>query len=89
MTRPLPRGAPLPDRGTALTLEVAARLNKPHLVVDLADQSGVGVISNWLRAHGISILNVAGPRESTRPGIYTHARLFLLTLFSENPVPAP
>jgi hypothetical protein len=27
----------------------------------------------WLRAHKITILNVAGPRESESPGIYDAA----------------
>ena len=32
-------------------------------------EMAAGVLA-WLRAHDIKTLNVAGPRESKRPGIY-------------------
>jgi hypothetical protein len=32
----------------------------------------------WLQSEGISILNVAGPRESTNPGIQAAAKAWLL-----------
>jgi len=33
--------------------------------------------AEWINAQGIAVLNVAGPRESKRPGIYRLALHFL------------
>lgn len=61
------------DGGTLTTQAFAQRMGKPYLVV----QVGVGVTAEaaanvlaWLREHAIKILNIAGPRESKRLGIY-------------------
>jgi hypothetical protein len=48
-------------------------LGKPNCVVQL--DHGVTVdaafsILGWLRKHSVKTLNVAGPRESKRPGIH-------------------
>ncbi|MBL0353825.1 MAG: hypothetical protein IPP03_14645 [Dechloromonas sp.] len=37
----------------------------------------VGRVRDWLRDHHIGILNVAGPRECKRPGIYRATLAFL------------
>src|ERR687890_540593 len=63
-----------PMGGTALTIAVARRLNKPVVTCDLAEPWDVGIINQWIAAHGIRVLNVAGPRESSHPGIYNAAR---------------
>lgn len=64
--------------GTLFTLETAARLGKPHLVVDLAARTpddAARAVWAWLAGlpHPVR-LNVAGPRASDTPGIYTRAR---------------
>jgi len=56
--------------GTALTKSFADRYAKPLLVINPADSAAVGKIKKWLTVNNIRILNVAGPRESTRPGSY-------------------
>ena len=56
--------------GTALTKSFADRYAKPLLVINPADSAAAGKIRKWLTANNIRILNVAGPRESTRPGSY-------------------
>jgi hypothetical protein len=66
-----------PDRGTALTLQVADRLDKPYLVLDLSAGPSADVVAAWARAHRIRVVNVAGPRESSSPGIYERAVYFL------------
>ena len=71
-----------PTEGTAFTIEVARRLGKPCLVIDLAAQTSVPPVCTWARDHGIRTLNVAGPRESKSPGIHAHAREFLRQLLS-------
>lgn len=66
-----------PSGGTAVTIRFARRHRKPCLVLDLGadpDPAGVG---RWLARHGIDVLNVAGPRESKRPGIGRRAAAFL------------
>jgi hypothetical protein len=74
----LTRGAP--DRGTALTIELARRLGRPYLVVDLGQPSDAIAVRTWARTHGIRVLNVAGPRESSCPGIHDEAAAFLRQL---------
>lgn len=37
--------------------------------------------ARWLKARNVSVLNVAGPRESNAPGLYAAAQRFLLCLF--------
>jgi hypothetical protein len=57
--------------GTALTIAVAAGLDRPHLVANVVDAGEVHV---WVEQlpDGI-VLNVAGPRESEAPGIQAQA----------------
>ncbi len=71
----LARGAP--TGGTALTVDLAESLGKPLLVVDLGETRDAEPAAAWLRAHEVQVLNVAGPRESTVPGLYPEARAFV------------
>lgn len=68
------------DGGTQQTLQFAERMGKPHLVVQL-DQRGpdesAGCITEWLITGKFGTLNVAGPREEKRPGIYELTRSVL------------
>src|SRR4051812_41989874 len=66
-----------PDRGTALTVELATRRGKPLRVVDLLGPPDVEAVRAWAREQQIGVLNVAGPRASSQPGIYERARQFL------------
>jgi hypothetical protein len=65
------------DGGTALTVRFAARHARPCLVVDLGDPPSPASVVAWFRTHGVGVLNVAGPRESTRPGISGRAAAYL------------
>jgi hypothetical protein len=80
----LTRGAP--DGGTLLTLRTAEQRRKPVLCVDLdagADDAARRV-RGWLGSLPPgTLLNVAGPRESGRPGIYAAARALLEPLLAE------
>ncbi len=71
----LTRGEPLEDMGggTRLTVEWADKLSKPTLVVDLGGPADPGGIADWLQGEGAKVVNVAGPRESTAPGIGAEA----------------
>ena len=63
--------------GTAMTVELARRLKKPCLILDLDAPADETTIRNWLAASGIEVLNIAGPRESQQSGIYQQASAFL------------
>jgi hypothetical protein len=71
----LTRGAP--DGGTALTVELAGRHHKPSLVIDLADPIDLDAVRRWVEQHRVRVLNVAGPRESSCPGIHAEATAWL------------
>jgi len=71
-----------PTEGTAFTIELARRLRKPSVVVDLAQQTNISPLLDWISAHNIQTLNIAGPRESKCPGIYAEASKFLRHVLS-------
>jgi hypothetical protein len=66
-----------PGGGTELTRRLAQRHRRPLLVVDLNDPPEPEAVHRWLAAHDVTILNVAGPRESQSPGIAEQAGEFL------------
>ena len=65
--------------GTALTRTLAAKHQKPYLLVDLQDPHAPSPndVATWLRREAVHTLNVAGPRESGQPGIHAQAQTFL------------
>ena len=71
--------------GTALTLKLARRLNKPFLLVDLARNPESSEVQQWIRKSHIRILNVAGPREGESLGISEKASAFLLEILKSPP----
>lgn len=68
--------------GTELTHRLAKRLEKPFLIVDLLQGPDGEEVWRWLRACDVRILNVAGPRESSAPGIALETCRFLTLLFA-------
>jgi hypothetical protein len=71
--------------GTALTLRLARLARKPRRVVDLGRPGPPERVRKWLSRHRVKVLNVAGPRESQRPGIGRQAEAFLRAVFSAPP----
>lgn len=69
-----------PSGGTALTLAFARDLARPSQVIDLAKSPDPASVRGWIADQHIRVLNVAGPRESTTPGIYAQASHYLLAL---------
>lgn len=64
--------------GTSATVDFAALLERPHLVVDVGEPA---LVEGWLRQLGRGlVLNVAGPRESEAPSIGRDARAMLVSL---------
>lgn len=66
-----------PVGGTALTASIAEQDRKPLHIVDLAIHPDPQPVIEWLTLHNIKILNIAGPRESTFPGIGEQTAEFL------------
>lgn len=66
--------------GTALTQQLADQHNKPCLIVNPDDPNAAPVIFAWLEKHAIATLNIAGPRESTSPGIQDQSHALLTGL---------
>lgn len=71
-----------PTEGTAFTLELTKKLRKPCLALDLNDAPSEAAVRSWATAHKVSVLNVAGPRESKGPGLYAQASTFLRKVLS-------
>mgnify|MGYP002397716985 CR=1 FL=1 len=61
------------DGGTALTARHAHQIGKPCLIVALEAGIEPAAFREWLAAPHIAVLNIAGPRESKRPGVYAAA----------------
>ncbi len=72
----------VPRGGSALTCELARAHRKPLFVVDLATPPVPATVRDWLAAHAIRTLNVAGPRASTETGVYERAAAYLRTLLA-------
>ena len=70
------------SKGTKLTHDIAIELGKPVLISELNKDDSRSSISEWISTLGSNIvLNVAGPRESEYPGIYSRAKEFLGSIY--------
>jgi hypothetical protein len=72
-----------PSGGTALTVDVARRLDKPLHILDLKTKPDTATVRHWLTKNGAQVLNVAGPRESQSPGIYARACSYMIRLLTD------
>jgi hypothetical protein len=68
--------------GTRETRRYAKVLGRPYLAVNLASEKDPERASRWLEKSRLRILNVAGPRESSVPGIQAEAYRFMKMLLS-------
>lgn len=68
-----------PEGGTALTIEKARYYGKPLWRREVGVRE-IDDIQSWIETHGITVLNVAGPRESESPGIYAAAKTLIMRL---------
>ncbi|PKO18727.1 molybdenum cofactor carrier [candidate division BRC1 bacterium HGW-BRC1-1] len=71
-----------PTGGTALTVRLAQELRKPCLVVDLDQAADIARVVAWIEKNRVTILNVAGPRESKSSGVHGLALNFLRGVFT-------
>ena len=80
--RQVPHKETAPDGGIAWTVECAKRYGRPLLVCDVDDEAvAKEKIREWLAINQMATLNVAGPRESTAPGIGERAYALLRAVF--------
>ncbi len=56
--------------GTRLTFKLTQKNKRPCLAIDLESEIDDDALSQWMTQYQINNLNIAGPRESTHPGIY-------------------
>ncbi|CAF2785516.1 unnamed protein product [Rotaria sp. Silwood2] len=73
-------------RGSKLTVHMTKKYEKPLLIINLNQEDNgenEAKVIEWLSANKIKILNVAGPREETTPGIYKQAEQFLRSLLQK------
>ncbi|HET6631749.1 MAG TPA: putative molybdenum carrier protein [Rhodanobacteraceae bacterium] len=76
--------------GSLYTFRCAERCGKPACVValDAADCSAqVERVRAWLATHAVTVLNMAGPRESKCPGMHQQALAFLEALHAGSSTP--
>jgi hypothetical protein len=66
------------EGGTSLTWQIAVELEKPVLLVEMGFPPVFEAFHRWLLENAIHTLNIAGPRESQRPGIYHEAKVLVV-----------
>lgn len=66
--------------GTLMTARHASESQRPYLCIDL-QICEPEMARNWLAEQQPKVLNIAGPRESSSPGIYDRAFEWLLSAF--------
>ena len=69
-------------RGTKLTVTVCRRRQKYYQIVDPYKTYHTLRAVKFIVEQKVEVLNVAGPRESSRPGIYEVARIFLTSVWN-------
>ena len=68
--------------GTLLTYQIAQQLERPVFLFDLENPVELAKPLAWLKQFTVATLNVAGPRESSCPGIHKQASELLVTLLT-------
>ena len=69
--------------GSRLTADAARSAAKPLLVGRLDLYGTARAVEEFVEAHRVRTLNVAGPRESRCPGIHARAHALLRTVFAD------
>ncbi|MCA9187561.1 MAG: putative molybdenum carrier protein [Pirellulaceae bacterium] len=70
--------------GTLFTFRMTRKHRRPCYRADLDSGPPLDPIREWLADTDVEVLNVAGPRESTHPGIHDDAYAVLVALLSDD-----
>lgn len=71
--------------GTLLTIEHCIATRKPYLIIEVEHDSSARLstkIKTWLEENNIHVLNIAGPCESSCPGIFKLACILFRDCFA-------
>ncbi len=71
------------EGGTAATEKLARVRNKPCLVIHPDDPDATRMVEDWIRKHAITVLNVAGPRQSSGLAPYEATERLLRDLLTD------
>lgn len=63
--------------GTKLTVKVCRKKTKYYVICDPNKMHHMPRVVKFIIEQEVCVLNIAGPRESSRPGIYNQAKLFI------------
>ena len=61
---------------------LARALKKPFIVIDPDAPGAIDTAKAWIVEQQIRVLNVAGPRETTQPGVYDLTKPFLVKVLA-------
>lgn len=74
------------SRGSRLTVSYAAASLKPYLVITFDRTMGINQaavpLAHFLKEHNPQTLNIAGPRESTTPGVHDFVYEVLIAAYN-------
>lgn len=65
------------SRGEIVTLDGIEKYKKPYIDVHVNNPRPIGDVVNWIKDNNIEVLNVAGNRESTSPGLCDFVTYYL------------
>jgi len=71
------------DPGTEWAIRCSIRYRRPFLCCDPADRQAFANIKQWLRSLSVQTLNIAGPSESSIPGIGEQVYSLLTHVFMD------
>ena len=74
------------DEGCRLAADIARRIGKPCLVMDLEAADAHERLRTWLAEVNPGVLNVAGPRSGKQSGMYGRAYAFLSRALRRVPI---
>lgn len=73
-------------RGSSSTINLAQTHRKPCLYIDFSTTDHLTALTkckDWIHKHNIAIINIAGSRESSSPGLQERVKDFLLLLLKD------
>lgn len=63
--------------GTKLTIKICRQKQKYYIICDPRKPQNVPKVVKFIVEQNVEVLNIAGPRERSRPGIYAQSKIFI------------